>query len=133
MMLKWKFLPDGGFIEPFVLLPLPENVKITAGTKLSQKTEPFRSINGSIKSRQKRMIKRFKYFSLCLRSSFLTSTNKLLLIHHFRRKHRRNLAVVIKFSEVDRADVAGAETVGEAEVGGEDATRRGFGLDPVNG
>lgn len=119
-----KCAPHGGFSEAFVLLSLSENVKIAAGTKLRQETKPFRRVDGSIKSRQKRMVKRLKYFSLRLCSSFLTPTNKLLLIHHFRREHRRDFSIIVKFRKINGTNIAGAETAGESKVRRKYATRR---------
>lgn len=72
------------------------------------------------------MIKRFEYLSLRLRSSFLTPTNKLLLIHHLRGEHRWDFPVVVEFREINGTNVPGAETAGETEVGRKDATRGGL-------
>lgn len=132
--------PDGGFVEALVGLALSEHVQVTAWTKLRQKTDPFRRIDGIIESRQKRMIQQFQYFPLSPRPPFFTPTRQFLLVHHFRGEHHTNITniviiivMILELGQVDGADVAGAEAVCEAEVGGGEVARGGLGSDPVDG
>lgn len=125
--------PHGEFIEAFVLLPLPENMEVAAGTELSQETEPLRRVDTSVERRKKRMVQRLQNLPLGLRSAFFTPTRQFLLIHYLRREQASVGSGGLEAGEVDGANVARAETVRELEVGeGELASGR-VGSDPVNG
>ena len=118
--------PHGGLREPFPSLPLPENVKVSAGTEFRQQTRPLRRLQRRVQRRQKRMLQHFQNFPFCPRPPFLIPARKLPLIHHLSSENnasgprsggRRRRRRMFELSEVYRADVAGAETVEEADIG----------------
>ena len=125
-------IPDSGFREAFVGLALAEDVEVAAGAELGEEAEPFGGVDGGVEGGEEGVVEGFEDFPLGLGSSFLAAAGQLLLVHHLGGEHHGE-GPVVEFGEVDGADVAGAETAGEAEVGGEDAAAGGLRSDPVDG
>lgn len=114
-------------------------MEIAAGAELRQKARPFRRLHGGVEPREERVIQHLENLPLRPRPPFLIPARKLLPVHHLRREEsggrRRRLRRLgrggnrlLELGQVDGADVAGAETVEEAEIGEGEGGEAAYGV-----
>lgn len=97
---------------------MTERVQFAAGTVLHDDAREMRRLELGVESGKKRMIKHFEDLPLHLGSRLLLLQRQSLLVHHFHgvKARGRRLAIAPEATEVDGADVAGAEAAVEAEI-----------------
>lgn len=106
-------------------------MEVTAGAELGQEAEPPGRVDACVESGQERVVQHFENFPLGPRPPFLAPAGQLLLVHHLGGEDAALEG--LQLSEVDGADIAGAETDSEPEVGEAELSGRRLGPDPMDG
>lgn len=101
-------------MEPPIGLPLPEDVEVSAGTKLRQQTGPPGTLQSGVESGEKWVFEHLQDAPLNLSPPFFVPGGQLLPVHHLGCKVGPTKA--LHLHQVDAPNVPASETVYEPQV-----------------